>query len=157
MTEEQIQQAVDAARQARSEFFADHAGVRIALMRMFARYNVEVWFEDVGQPPRKNSDKYVLTLPNDTSSLRDHYTLAHEMGHIIMGHSIDVMMGGGTDEDKQANIFAAEILMPEKEFRDVCRECRNNKFKVASKFGVTPSAAGVRMAILGIEEGKNGN
>lgn len=34
MTEEQIQQAVDAAQKARREFFADHAGVRIAIMRM---------------------------------------------------------------------------------------------------------------------------
>lgn len=154
MTEAQIQQAVDAAQKARREFFADYAGVRIALMRMFARYNVEVWFEDVGQPPIKDGDKYVLTLPNDTSALRDHYTLAHEMGHVIMGHSIDAMKVSGTEEDKQANIFAAELLMPEKEFREVCRKCRNNKFKVASKFGVMPSAAGVRMAILGIEEEK---
>ena len=150
MTESQIQQAVDAAKMARSEFFADHAGVRIAIMRMFARYNVEVWFEDVGQPPIKDGDKYVLTLPNDTSALRDHYTLAHD----IMGHSIDAMKVSGTEEDKQANIFAAELLMPEKEFREVCRKCRNNKFKVASKFRVMPSAAGVRMAILGIEEGR---
>lgn len=154
MTEAQIQQAVDAAQKARREFFADNAGVRIALMRIFARYNVEVWFEDVGQPPRKDGDKYILTLPNDTSALRDHYTLAHEIGHIIMGHSIDAMKVSGTEEDKQANIFAAELLIPEKEFREVCRKCRNNKFKVAAKFGVMPSAAGARMALLGIEEGR---
>ena len=152
MTEAQIQQALEAAQKVRSEFFADHASVRIALMRMFARYNVEVWFEDVGQPPRKDGDKSALTLPNDTSSLRDHYTLAHEMGHIIMGHSIDAMKVSDTDEDKQANIFAAELLMPEKEFREVCRKCRNNKYRVASKFGVLPAAAGVRMAVLGIKE-----
>lgn len=154
MTEAQIQQAVDAAKKARREFFMRHSGVRAALMRMFKRYNVEVWFDDVGKPTRKDGDKYVLTLPNDTSSLIDHYTLAHEMGHIIMGHSIDAMKVSGTDEDKQANIFAAELLMPEKEFREVCRKCRNNKFKVASKFGVIPAAAGVRIAILGIEEGR---
>lgn len=118
MTEAQIQQAVDAAQKARREFFADLAGVHIALMRMFARYNVEVRFEDVGQPTRKDGDKYVLTLQNDTRRLRDHYTLAHEIGHIIMGHSIDAMKVSGTEEDKQANIFAAGLLMPEKEFRE---------------------------------------
>lgn len=46
MTEEQIQQAVDAAQQARSEFFTDNAGVHIAFMRMFKRYNVKVFIKE---------------------------------------------------------------------------------------------------------------
>lgn len=44
--------------------------------------------------------------------------------------------------------------MPEKEFREKSRECGNDVEEVAFWFGVTPSAAGVRMTMLGIEEGK---
>ena len=55
-----------------------------------------------------------------------------------------------TDEERQANVFAAELLMPKEKFRQVCRECGNNVYEVAFRFGVSPSAAGVRMSILGI-------
>lgn len=44
MTESQIQQAVDAAQKARKEFFADDPSVGTAIMRMCAKYNVEVYY-----------------------------------------------------------------------------------------------------------------
>lgn len=158
MTEEQIQQAVDAARQARSEFFADDPAVGTAIFRMFAKYNVEVIYRQHGEAPREDGGKYILTLPKRTMPETDHYRMAHELGHIILGHSHEAMRlpvsTEISDEDRQANIFAANLLMPERKFRDVCSECRNNVYWVAYSFGVTPSAAGVRMAMLGIEEGK---
>ena len=158
MTEEQIQQAVDAGQKARKEFFADDPSVGFAIMRMCAKYNVEVHYGKHGEDARKEGDKYVFTLPQRTSPEHDHYRIAHEFGHIILGHSVeDMCFNGGieiSDKDRQANIFTAEFLMPEKEFREKCRECRNDVENVAFWFGVTPSAAGVRMAMLGIEEGK---
>lgn len=158
MTEEQIQQAVDAAQKARREFFADDPAVGTAIMCMCAKYNVEVHYGKRGEDTRKEGDKYIFTLPQRTSPELDYYMMAHEFGHIIFGHSVeDMRFDGGleiSDKDRQANIFTAEFLMPEKEFRDVCHECRNDVYYVAAKFGVMPSAAGVRMAILGIEEGR---
>lgn len=158
MTESQIQQAVDAAQKARSEFFADDPTVGAAIMRMCAKYNVEVYYGKHGKDTKKEGDKYVFTFPQRTSPEHDYYMMAHEFGHIIFGHSVeDMSFNGGleiSDKDRQANIFAANLLMPESKFRDVCRECRNRVEKVAYSFDVTPSAAGVRMAMLGIEEGK---
>ena len=154
MTEEQIQQAVDAAQKARGEFFADDPAVGTAIMRMCAKYNVEVYYGKHGEDTRKEGDKYIFTLPKNTILERNRYIMAHEFGHIILGHSIkDMRFYGGAeilDKDRQANIFAAEFLMPEKEFREKCMECGNDVEEVAFWFGVTPSAAGVRMAILGI-------
>lgn len=158
MTEEKIQQAVDAAQKARKEFFADDPSVGTAIMRMCAKYNVEVYYGKHGEDARREGDKYIFTLPKNTTLERDRYRMAHEFGHIILGHSVeDMRLDGGikiSDKDRQANIFAAEFLMPEKEFREKCRECGNDVEEVAFWFGVTPSAAGVRMDILGIEEGK---
>ena len=109
-----------------------------------------------------DGNKYILTLYFNTPDGRINYILAHELGHIVLGHSIDAMRerfydGQISDEERQANIFANNLLMPEKKFRDVCRECGNSVEKVAYIFGVSNVAARERMAILGIEEEENGN
>lgn len=155
-----IQQAVDAARKARREFFYDDPNdVRVGIFRMLGRYNVEVRCKTWARSPKKDGNKYILTIYFNTPDGRINCILAHELGHIVLGHSIDDMRERFSDgqlsvEERQANIFANNLLMPEKKFRDVCRECGNRVEKVAYSFGVTPSAAGVRMAMLGIEEGK---
>lgn len=158
MTEEHILQAIEAAMKARREFFADDPVVGVAIFRMCSWYNVEVIYRCHGEAPIKDGDKYIITLPQYTPLENDNVRIAHELGHIILGHGIEVMrMPVRTeisDEDRQANIFAAEMLMPEDKFREKCRECRNDVENVAFWFGVTPSAAGVRMAILGIGEGE---
>lgn len=154
MTEEQIQQAVEAARQARREFFAGHDSVRAAFMRMFKHYNVKVFIDEEGLRPRMNGDTYILSIPEDTNPNLDNYDIAHEMGHIILGHDIFTMRNTNdmSDENRMADIFAVNLLMPEKEFREECRKCSNDVCEVANKFGVMPSFAYVRMAILGIGE-----
>ena len=53
--------------------------------------------------------------------------------------------------DRQASVFAAELLMPREAFCRVCRTCGNDVTRVAFHFGVSPAAAGVRMAIPGLE------
>lgn len=158
MTEEQIQQAVDAARQTRTKFFGSKNCLYLAFRRMRAFYKVELHYERRGKPPKKTVNGYIFTLPKNTTAERDNYVIAHEFGHIILGHSIETMRlpvsENITDEDRQANIFAAEFLMPEKEFREQCLECGNDVEEVAFWFDVTPSAAGVRMVMLGIEEAR---
>ena len=157
MNEEQINQAVDAANRARIRFFGDDNCLGIAFKRMCAAYNVELRYDKRDKEPRKEGDKYILTLSKNTTIERDNYVIAHEFGHIILEHGIEVMQRAVyeriTDEDRQANIFAAEFLMPEKKFREKCAECGNNVEEVAFWFSVSSSAAGVRMSVLGITEG----
>lgn len=95
MTKEQIQQAVDAARKARREFFADDLAVGDAIMRMCAKYNVEVYYGKYGEDARKEGDKYIFTLPKNTKLERDRYRMAHEFGHIILGRSVEDMRFDG--------------------------------------------------------------
>ena len=158
MTETMIKQAVDAAQKARREFFADDPAVGTAIFRMCAKYNVEVNYGIHGEAPRKDGDKYILKFARHARFESDYCRIAHEIGHIILGHGIETMRqpvsDDISDEDRQANIFAANLLMPEDEFRKVCKEHQNNVYCVAAIFGVTKAAAGVRMAILGIGEEK---
>lgn len=49
-------------------------------------------------------------MPND----RIRFSLAHELGHLIMHNSMFVVLEA-RDKEKEANQFAAEFLMPERE------------------------------------------
>lgn len=48
---------------------------------------------------------------------RQRFTIAHELGHYILGHDdlkiIDDTFDKNTDKEKEANKFAAELLIPE--------------------------------------------
>lgn len=73
----------------------------------------------------------------------------------MLGHTLDAagMLVRSRDlppEERQANVFAAELLMHREQFRKVCSDCGNNVYDVAFRFGVSPAAAGVRMSILRI-------
>lgn len=43
---------------------------------------------------------------------RRRFTLAHEIGHLLLGHTCNKNEGDGSHNETEANIFAAELLMP---------------------------------------------
>jgi Zn-dependent peptidase ImmA (M78 family)/DNA-binding XRE family transcriptional regulator len=53
------------------------------------------------------------------------FTLAHELGHLLIGHNgsitVDDNFVGDTPTERQANAFAAEFLMPENKVDDYIR------------------------------------
>lgn len=46
----------------------------------------------------------------DTAWVRRRFTIAHEVGHLMLGHTLEC--GIDTNEEAEANQFAAELLMP---------------------------------------------
>ena len=90
---------------------------------------------------QKGAAQYLLVYKDDTSFERLRWTLAHEIGHIVLGH----LERQTADEDKleeEANYFARELLMPlvvldrlqARSLADVCRVC-----------GVSRAAAQIRL------------
>jgi Zn-dependent peptidase ImmA (M78 family) len=53
-------------------------------------------------------DDNYLILTRETASQRQRWTLAHELGHIHLAHDRN-----GENEERQANRFASELLIPE--------------------------------------------
>jgi Zn-dependent peptidase ImmA (M78 family) len=87
---------------------------------------------------------------------RRHFTVAHELGHIALKH-----MGAGiayraighpynTKQEREANAFAAGLLMPAKPFVEALYR-QLDVAKVALTFGVSVEAATIRTSILSDE------
>lgn len=58
---------------------------------------------------REDDDGWVIEVNSDRSLTSQRFSVGHELGHRKMGHH-----GCGTDakQEREANIFAAELLMP---------------------------------------------
>lgn len=86
---------------------------------------------------------------------RNYYTLAHELGHIILGHFFEfektsLLRGGLLDKEykvleREAEIFAAEFLMP----MPVLRKLQINSYRdIVNICKVTYTSAKIRMEEL---------
>lgn len=104
---------------------------------------------------------FVIHLSSETGALRDNFTIAHELGHLLLhwpkvrkAHSGSGMRATRRVDESQdslvrceweANWFASAFLMPEAEFREAYR-----KGIASETFGVTQAAVEVRAKTLKI-------
>lgn len=98
---------------------------------------------------------FTIYLPRLTSSRRDRFTIAHELGHYFLhylhpAHSGPMSFGrGGRDRaETQANVFAASLLMPAEAFIKAYSDAAGDAFVVARLFDVSPAAVQVRAQVL---------
>jgi hypothetical protein len=91
-----------------------------------------------------------------TGRLRDNFTIAHELGHYFLHTGTPPGTNGGVfgrygDDirERQANRFAAALLMPRTRFLQLADRYANNEVTLASCFNVSPKAAQVRLISLG--------
>ena len=100
---------------------------------------------------------FVIYLPRVTSSRRDRFTIAHELGHYFL-HYLHPKREGparfGRGErnniETQANVFASSLLMPEAEFRAAWGRHAGNLLSLARQFEVSPAAVEVRAQVLNL-------
>lgn len=103
------------------------------------------------------SERMILLNPQENPERR-RFTLAHEIGHIVLGHESggnrldkrnDIMAPAKGSLEWNANEFAAELLMPEVEFKKIWNTFKNDGV-LANFFCVSKSAIDVRKQVLGI-------
>ena len=71
------------------------------------------------------TDRAVIEVATEDPPTRQHFTIAHELGHYVLKHN-PVYSGAEPEEitdprdinEREANIFAAELLMPEEWVRE---------------------------------------
>ena len=101
---------------------------------------------------------------------RQRFTLAHELGHFLLHSNISSVFidasiiffrdGASSDGSKaqeiEANAFAAELLMPEKQLREIINNQPLDAFdegavrRLAAQFGVSAQALTIRLTKLGL-------
>jgi len=88
--------------------------------------------------------RYIVLTGSGTGRRRN-WTLAHEAGHIALKHEKD-----GETEEREANLFAAELLMPEPILFEIADRLGRvlNAREISSLFEVSASAAEYRVAQL---------
>ena len=99
----------------------------------------------------------VIRLNSNLTAARRRFTLAHELGHLLLGvptvigESVYESLRSDSDEERRVNELASELLMPEKIVREslpavpvVAAQLR----KLASKAKVSELAVAIRVANL---------
>lgn len=119
---------------------------------------------------KDNNDKFIIRVNNNNSSLRNHFSVAHEIGHLILHMKYNVEKKefekefennkiyyryGNSKEEYEANEFAGAFLMPESKFIEIVRKYTNNEQlclinEVSNYFNVSNQAVISRGKFLGI-------
>lgn len=60
-------------------------------------------------------NRAVIAVPENGNWFRENWDMAHELGHLVLGHKgVDCTAGGDVDpQETAANNFAAQLLLPE--------------------------------------------
>jgi hypothetical protein len=112
-----------------------------------------------GQARLARDDKgyyYLCEYNSEEISYRNRFTIAHELGHVVLGHVAegkapkrDTTFSNNDPDEVDANAFAAALLMPEKFVRKLYRSARNVQ-ELSEAFGVSTVAMTYRLKNLGI-------
>jgi len=102
---------------------------------------------------RFSGDRAVIWLNDTEARRRKRFTLAHELGHLML-HGADGeglyrdASFSGTAEERAANEFAAELIMPAAMLRRGAALVGFDMNRLARLFDVSEEALQVRLAIL---------
>ena len=102
-------------------------------------------------------ERGVIGVNKKHALVRQRFTIAHELGHFVLGHSIgntDDVMDDSFDKpihnEKEANIFASAILMPEKWLKEEIKGRPLDLKSLASSFCVSEQALTIRLLQLNL-------
>lgn len=92
----------------------------------------------------------------DEISYRNRFTVAHELGHVLLGHvdkgnpkHRDTTFGNYNPVERAANAFAAELVMPEQKVRELFGGASSVR-QLSEAFGVSNAAMSFRLQNLGL-------
>lgn len=109
----------------------------------------------------QNESKYIISVNGKHSTYNNVFTIAHELGHFVK-HREDVISKGFADrkktkytpqenkKEREANNFAANLLMPEDKFTEVFEKTNGNILILQNTFRVSKEAAHYRAINLSL-------
>ncbi len=101
-------------------------------------------------------DRGVIGVNKGNKKVRQRFTIAHELGHFLLGHDIDkdeavvdIDSNRLSDKEREANVFASHLLMPTEVVKEVQKHETNLK-KLAELFDVSEQAITIRLLELNL-------
>ncbi len=88
----------------------------------------------------------VIIVNKNFSNDRKRFTIAHELGHILLHNENLYPISSYRDKEKEANIFASEFLMPEIEIKNSLRQLKMNDLGDLKSYWLTSMGAIIRKA-----------
>ena len=98
-----------------------------------------------------NPDRPLVATRRPLGPFRLRFTLAHELGHLVLGHQ--VFAGPQRPEEREANLFASALLMPREAAEEDLSAARLDFERYAElkgKWGLSMHAIALRARALGI-------
>ncbi len=95
-------------------------------------------------------DRPLIATRRPLSAFRLRFTLAHELGHLVLGHQ--VFAGPRRPEEREANLFAGALLMPAEAAEEDLSAARLDLDRLAElkgKWGLSMHAIALRARALG--------
>jgi Zn-dependent peptidase ImmA (M78 family) len=145
--------------------FAEKQGIILCpldVKTIAEKLNIEVCFEELpedisGILKKDENNKWKIKVNANHHPNRQRYTIAHELGHYCLhryqeSFFEDQIFFRGlerTRTEMEANSFASEILIPEKQFQKFLQDNINDVDKLATKFGVATLTLRIRAKELG--------
>lgn len=88
----------------------------------------------------------VIIVNKNFTNDRKRFTIAHELGHILLHNENLYPISSYRDKEKEANIFASEFLMPENEIKNSLRHLKMNDLGDLKSYWLTSMGAIIRKA-----------
>lgn len=150
-----------------------YKGNKLQLNDIYKKLDIECFESDFDDPrvsgmliKNKETNKFEIYVNRRHSNARQRFTIAHEIGHYISykyeSYSYDQLSKNNeiedfaisfrhenvtSDAETEANLIAAEMLMPEKKVRELA-EAGLTIEEMADEFYVSPSAMTIRLLNL---------
>lgn len=153
--------AVDYARRLFKYIPMDNPPVK--LVPILEKFNVSLYFDDfeeIDGITMKSPKLSIIVVNRNLSIPRQRFTIAHELGHIVMPHRSDFYVCSSKRcknklMERDANRFAAEILMPQPMVAELWKKYESNKENrieaIAKIMKISTSALRIRIRELGLK------
>ena len=93
---------------------------------------------------------YVIIINKNFSNDHKRFTLAHELGHLIMHTSNEFLISEYRDKEDEANRFASEFLMPSDAISNSLRGLKLQYLVELKRYWLTSMASIVRLSLIHI-------
>jgi len=111
----------------------------------------------LGSARKTRSGVWIIIVNSRQIDSRQRFTIAHEIGHIVLNHSdiypeyySFITNSKLAYKERQANVFATELLMPVSKFKDLYfNKHITNVPDIAKYFQVSKQAAEIRITEIG--------